>query len=460
MSFSKTWRLTAKLALIIMLLTPILPADAYAKKQVKSHSHKKVNPKAALVARSAGYADIVIEARSGRILHATNSTMLRHPASLTKMMTLYITFQALEAGKIKMDTILPISANASEQPPSKLGLRRGQSIRVQNAVLGLVTQSANDAAMVLGEALGGDESRFAQLMTQQARALGMKQTLFRNPSGLPDPAQVSSARDMAILGHALIYHYPQYYSYFSRNSFTYAGITHENHNHLMERYNGMDGIKTGYVRASGFNLVASAERNNVRLIGVVFGGRSATARDNQMAQLLDEGFLTSRTTDKEADANEAEGDATDLTDTHYIPLPSKTAVVFAPNMRFDLSDVGTKRVNVASLSSPALTAPVQQIVAPSVPRATGAQASGWGVQIGAYADVEIGQQALADTARNLTSLIGQAQPVVQKISSNSGAEIYRARFMGMEEKAARALCTALTKRSQTCLVVAPEQIVR
>ena len=217
---------------------------------------------------------------------------LRHPASLTKMMTLYITFQALESGHLRLDQILSVSANAAEQSPSKLGLRPNQRIRVEDLILGLVTESANDAAVVLGENLGGSEAGFGRLMTQQAHALGMMHTRFDNPSGLPDPDQVTTARDMAMLGHALIYHYPQFYHYFSRDSFTYNGIYHHNHNRLRwVATAGMDGIKTGYIRASGFNLVASAKRGDARLIGVVFGGRSTTSRDNRMAQLLDESFV-------------------------------------------------------------------------------------------------------------------------------------------------------------------------
>ena len=265
------------------------PAAGQAKTH---HKHHKANH--AGVDGSASYADIVIDAESGEILHATDPDHLRHPASLTKMMTVYLTFEAIESGRLRLDQSLPISANAAEQSPSKLGLRRGQYIKVEDAILGVVTESANDAAMVLAEAIGGSESHFGQMMTQKAHALGMAHSNFHNPNGLPDPVQVTTARDMAILGHALIYHFSQFYPYFSHDSFTYAGIYHHNHNHLMDRYDGMDGIKTGYIRASGFNLVASAKRGNVRLIGVVFGGHSTLARDNRMAQLLDQAFVDAK----------------------------------------------------------------------------------------------------------------------------------------------------------------------
>lgn len=236
------------------------------------------------------YADIVLEAGSGKILHATNPDSLRHPASLAKMMTLYLTFQALKDGRLRLDQMLPVSSHATNQEPCKLGLRTGSSISVKDAIMSIVTQSANDSAVVLAEALGGDEANFGRLMTAQAAALGMQHSQFYNASGLPNPNQVTTAADMATLGAALITHFPQYYNYFSENAFNYAGINYHNHNHLMDRYPGMDGIKTGYTFSSGFNLVASAQRNGVRLIGVVFGGNTASSRDQRMAELLNAGF--------------------------------------------------------------------------------------------------------------------------------------------------------------------------
>ena len=205
-------------------------------------------------------------------------------------MTLYLTFEALEAGRITLQRSLPVSAHAESMSPTKLNLIAGQSIRVEDAILSLVTLSANDSAVVLAEGLGGSEDRFGQLMTRKAHQLGMVNTNFRNSNGLPDPAQISTARDMAILCRALIRKFPQYYHYFAVREFTYNGIEHANHNHLMSRYEGMDGLKTGLTNASGFNLAASAVRNGRRLIGVVFGGTSAVQRDDYMADLLDEGF--------------------------------------------------------------------------------------------------------------------------------------------------------------------------
>lgn len=237
------------------------------------------------------YASIVIEAETGYVLSERNADKKLYPASLTKMMTLYLTFEAIEAGKLQKYSRLPVSKRAAFQEPSELGLAAGTSIRVEDAILGLVTKSANDAAVVLAEAVGGSEDRFAQMMTQKAKALGMANTRFVNASGLHNAAQVSTARDMAILSQALMRDFPRQYRYFSTTSFTFAGKTYGNHNHLMKTYKGMDGLKTGYVYASGYNLAASAKQNGTRLVGVVFGGRTAKSRNDHMADLLDAGFL-------------------------------------------------------------------------------------------------------------------------------------------------------------------------
>lgn len=236
------------------------------------------------------YSDIVIEADNGHVLHSTDANSIRHPASLTKMMTIYLTFQALQDGRLELDQQLPISIKAAHQPPTNLGLKAGQTISVRDAILSVIIQSANDSALVLGEAIGGSEANFGQLMTKQAAELGMTQTQFYNASGLPNPNQVTSAYDMAELAAALVSHFPQFYNFFGLDRFSYDGNVYHNHNHLMDRYPGMDGIKTGYIESSGFNLVASAKRGGVRLIGVVFGGSSPQSRDQQMAKLLNESF--------------------------------------------------------------------------------------------------------------------------------------------------------------------------
>lgn len=240
------------------------------------------------------YAAIVTEARSGAVLLAANADEQRYPASLTKMMTVYMALEGLRDGRFQRSTPVFVSGTAAAMPPSRLGLAAGMSLTVEEAILALVTKSANDAAAALGEFMGGgSELRFAQMMTMRARQLGMSRTTFRNASGLPDLDQVSTARDMALLGRRLIGDFPRDYAYFSTPHFVFRGRTHWNHNRLLQEYDGTDGIKTGYVNDSGFNLVASVQRDGVRLIAAVFGGRTGRERDRHMMAILDRGFVMS-----------------------------------------------------------------------------------------------------------------------------------------------------------------------
>lgn len=238
-------------------------------------------------------ASIVICAETGKVLHEKNADAITPPASLTKMMTLYLTFKALKAGKITLDQKLPVSKHATTAGPSKLWLKAGSTITVRQAILAMVTKSANDASIVMAEALGnGSEIHFATLMTQQARHLGMSKTVFKNAHGLPHkPHNITTAREMAILSRSLYKHFPEYFKYFKEPRFTYKGTVHANHNHLLGKIPGVDGIKTGFISASGFNLAASMVRNNRRIIAVVMGGESVKSRDNKMAKLLEATYL-------------------------------------------------------------------------------------------------------------------------------------------------------------------------
>ena len=247
-------------------------------------------PHASAQVGSDRYSSIVIDANSGTVLSAANPDERRFPASLTKMMTIYMLFEALRDRRLGLNQTVPVSSYAASMSPTKLGLLPGTYITVEQALLGLVTKSANDAAAALGEMLGGDEDRFAQMMTLRARALGMTNTTFRNASGLPDWNQVTTARDMAVLGLRLVQDFPAYYHYFSVPSFVFQGRTIVNHQRLLQSYPGADGLKTGYITASGFNVVTSALRGNTRLVGVVMGGASGWERDEHMAELLDQGF--------------------------------------------------------------------------------------------------------------------------------------------------------------------------
>ena len=238
--------------------------------------------------QAAPYSDIVVDANSGKVLHETNPDARRHPASLTKIMTLYLLFEQLEAGKLKLDSQLKVSHEAAGQMPTKLGLKPGSTLQVEDAIKGIVTRSANDAAVVIAEALAADEDGFAKLMTRKAQSLGMTHTIYKNASGLPDDDQVTTARDQATLGRAIQERFPRYYKYFSIRSFTFRGQSIGNHNHLLGRVEGVDGIKTGYIGASGFNLVTSVHRGNRYVVAVVMGGSSAGSRDAKMRELISE----------------------------------------------------------------------------------------------------------------------------------------------------------------------------
>lgn len=238
------------------------------------------------------YAALVVNADTGQVLFERHAGEPRYPASLTKMMTLYLTFDALKHGKLTMKDKLRVSKKAAAQPQTNISLDKGDRIPVKKAIESLVVRSANDAAMVLAEAIGGTEWKFALQMTKKSRELGMKDTIFRNPSGLPDNKQHTNAYDMARLAIALRRDFPEYYHFFKMKSFTWNGITYPGHNHVMKKYPGVDGVKTGYIRASGFNLVTSVTKNGNRLVAVVMGGRSYRTRDDHMMHLLDRTFAT------------------------------------------------------------------------------------------------------------------------------------------------------------------------
>jgi D-alanyl-D-alanine carboxypeptidase len=267
----------------VVCVTALSSDDADARRRRASSSY---NPP---------YAAIVVDANSGAVLHATNPDALRHPASLTKIMTLYLLFERLESGKLKLDSPLKVSSHAEDQAPTKLGLEEDQTIKAEDAIKGIITRSANDAAVVVAEALAGSEEEFAKLMTRKARALGMTKTVYKNASGLPDDDQVTTARDQAILGRAIQERFPTYYKYFQTRSFVFRGQTIGNHNRLLGRVEGVDGIKTGFIRASGFNLVTSVHRDKRYVVAVVLGGSSASTRDARMRQLLNANLASAST---------------------------------------------------------------------------------------------------------------------------------------------------------------------
>jgi len=273
------WGIFSVITAIVVVSATADPADARAKR-------KRSGKSGAVLSYSPPYADIVVDANTGAILHSSNPDAPRHPASLTKIMTLYMLFERLEAGKINFKTELRVSAHAAAQAPSKLGLKPGQTITVEDAIKATVTKSANDVAAVIAEALGGDEDTFSRLMTVKARSLGMQNTVYKNASGLPDDAQITTARDQALLGRVIQDHFPQYYRFFATTRFSFRGKSISGHNRLVGRVEGVDGIKTGYTNASGFNLVTSMKRSGRHVVAVVLGGRSASSRDAKMRELV------------------------------------------------------------------------------------------------------------------------------------------------------------------------------
>jgi D-alanyl-D-alanine carboxypeptidase len=278
------------------------------------------------------FSSIIVDGNSGATLTATSPDASRHPASLTKIMTLYLLFERLDAGKMNLDTEMSVSEHASDQAPTKLGLRPGQTIRVEDAIKGLVTRSANDAAVVIAESIAGDEDGFAKLMTRKARALGMSRTVYRNASGLPDDDQVTTARDQSTLGRAIQDRFPRYYRYFSTETFNYHGQSIRNHNHLLGNVEGVDGIKTGYTRSSGFNLVTSMRRGNRHLVGVVLGGRSGGSRDAIMRGLLAENLekaASKRTVAAITERNPAADANTDVAEAEAASRPTQAGAVQA-----------------------------------------------------------------------------------------------------------------------------------
>jgi D-alanyl-D-alanine carboxypeptidase len=281
--FSYGFRVAALGMITVVAAAALTTTGAEAKKRGKS---AKASHRAKVVRYIPPYAAIVVDANTGKVLHEANADAPRHPASVTKVMTLYMLFERLEAGKVSLNTELPVSARAAAQAPSKLGLKPGQTLTVDDAIRALVTKSANDAAVVVAEALGETEGNFAAMMTRKARALGMNHTHYRNASGLPNDEQITTARDQALLGRAIQDRFPKQYRYFATASFTYKGRAMRNHNKLLGSMAGIDGIKTGFVNASGFNLLASLKRDNRHLVAVVMGGRTGNARDARMRELL------------------------------------------------------------------------------------------------------------------------------------------------------------------------------
>ncbi len=394
----------------------------------------------------ARYAHIVFDANSGKVLEEKSQHEPRQPASLTKMMTIYMAFEAVKSGRMQWNDKLRVSKRAARQPPSKLGLNPGDSITLRNAVMALVTRSANDMAAAIGESLAGSEAKFAQNMTAKARRLGMTRTTFRNASGLPARGQITTARDMGVLGQALIRDFPDFYKMFNTTSFVYRGEEIQNHNHLLRNYPGLDGIKTGYIRASGFNLVASAMRGDRRLIGVVMGGRSAPWRDRQMAELLDNGFEKigiGKTYAAYAVSNRTTPTATSNNEQEDIPDQVANQDFTATN---ETEPASTEPASVASNNAEVATQSANSVNNESTE-------TQWGLQVGAYRTLKQAKSA-ANRAKRHSDALKTAEIKITQVAQGH-KRLYRARLMGMDESDAAAACAKLKKRKIDCKVIAP-----
>ncbi|WP_309761590.1 D-alanyl-D-alanine carboxypeptidase [Agrobacterium pusense] len=398
----------------------------------------------------AGYAHFIMDANTGKVLAARNADVLNHPASLTKMMTLYLTFEALHASKLRWDQKITMSKNGASVIPSKLYVRQGQTFTVREAVYGMIVKSANDMAEGMGDHLGGSEARFAEMMTRKARQLGMTKTVFRNASGLPNKSQVTTARDMAKLGLALQRDFPKEYGLFATQSFNFRGKRIRGHNNLMYRYQGMDGIKTGYTNASGFNLVSAVNHNGRRVVGVVLGGKTARSRDAQMAALLDKAVpQASRGRNTEqlvASANVSRTfDVAAAVPPAAVPLP-----MFAERRADPVAmQIATANADVADMMQ------VSAIPRPAPAAAPAGQRSRWEVQIAATDSEAAARSLLANARSNIGNYSGIA-PYTEAVQSGS-ATLYRARFTGFEDQSsAVSACKALKARSYACVVMTSE----
>jgi D-alanyl-D-alanine carboxypeptidase len=394
-------------------------------------------------ASSVVFEAIVLDADTGQVLGENNADAITYPASLTKMMTLYLTFEALNGGRLKLDTELPVSAYAASRAPSRLGLTPGEGVSVHDLILAIVTKSANDAATVLAEGLGGgSEANFAQMMNAKAQQLGMDHTFYHNASGLPDPEQTTTALDIARLALALIQRFPREYRYFSVKEFAFHGEPVVGHDHLLDWYPGADGIKTGFINASGFNLATSAVQNGHRLIGVILGGRTVHSRDEEMAAMLDKGF--------------AEVAATPPAAPPAAP-PMTTAAATAPEPARPAADEVQPAAPRGDVIGKLAVAAMHDPAAPGAEEDPAATPRGrWGIQVGVFHEEAAAERAIEHAAKfRLTE--GKPQQILPP-AKNARSAVYRARLLHFTSKEARAACIALHRRGVACEIVRPEAV--
>ena len=393
-------------------------------------------------AQAAKYAAIVIEEDSGRVLFARNADSLRYPASLTKIMTLYLLFEDIAAGHLTLKSRIPVSKVAAGRSPSKLYLKPGQTISAEQAIYALVTKSANDVATAVAEKLGGSERAFAKRMTRKARALGMSRTTFQNASGLPHSKQRSTARDMARLAIAMRRDFPQYFKYFSTKSFNWNGRKFGNHNKLLSKFNGTDGIKTGYINASGFNLVATVTRNNVRLIGVVFGGKTSRSRDAHMMDILERQF-------KRIKPAQARQQLAALPT--KLPTSAPTRVSDVPETVPQPKQITVKRLadTMVADATPEFLDIVTTTASLTI---TPDDQAHWSVQIGNFAQ-RVNAHKAAIRARRMADTVLGMTPANLTLVTRGEMPLWRVRFNDLDEGQARSACAALFAEGSPCIAI-------
>ena len=476
----------AALAAAALLIALTAPADARRGRHHRhAHAGGGYNPP---------YAAMVVDVKSGRVLHAVNEDSLRHPASITKVMTLYMLFEQMERGKLALDSELTISAHAASQAPSKLGLRPGSTIEVEDAIKAIVTKSANDVACAIGENIAGSEERFAELMTAKARSLGMSRTHYANASGLPDAEQITTARDLTILARAIQDRFPRYYKYFQTRSFAFRGRVIGNHNRLLGNVEGVDGIKTGYTRDSGFNLMTAAKSDDRQIVAIVLGGKSGASRDRIMADLVRSSLprayagarqtspvtevaertrpavvadAVSRTRTQVADAGDDEVETTASTGAEPLDIvPTRAVATTTPgsagqrgalpkaaqayaaspaSAAFPVSATGKSEARLASVDGPARTeAPKPLAAGPRV------VPTPWVIQLGAMDDEGKAKSMLAEARSQAGGALSKAQPYTVKVE-HGGATLFRARFSGFtEQDSAQDACKTLKRNGFSC----------
>ncbi len=400
----------------------------------KRSSAQKVQRDTSSFTNDARFAALVVDARTGNVLYEKNSNGIRHPASLTKMMTLYLTFEALKSGRWRMDSTIPISVKAAAQPQTNINLLPGDRIPVQTAIDALIVRSANDVAMAIAEALGETQFNFAIMMNNKARQLGMRNTTFHNPSGLPDARQITTAVDLAKLAIALRRDFPEYYPYFSHTRFSFQGRTYEGHNRLLGRYPGADGVKTGFINASGFNLVTSVKRGNTSLVGVIMGGRTGAGRDQEMMSMLDRTFIQLA----QGQAKTKPVPALAVKPAQPVEEPAETEEVAqeqAPATQV------TERLEEKPVAAPAVTS-----------QRAAAKLRNWSIQVGMFPQSENAREAVA-SARQIAQDALKGSKALYKPITHRGKKLTMARLTGLSAEDAKQACAALSAQKRQCLMV-------